>query len=322
MHERNAILEWAEHGHVAPGRLREALDAARALPSAGDWHRFLDRLLLWGASAFLSAALIFFLAYNWSELGRWARFGIAELAFAGALFGAWRLGLGRTAGKAALFGAALSVGAMLALVGQTYQTGADPWELFAVWGALILPFAFAGRLPALWLLVLLLANLATVLYFQAFRGMFSVVFGPQRQLWLLFGLNTLALAAWEGLAFAGLGWLNARWAIRLVAIASGVMITTLAVWDVVDRKLADGGVVAWLAWCGVAYAVYRRRRKDLFVLAGGALSVIVVFTAAMGRWMLQGRWESGAFLLIGMTVIGMSAVAGWWLRQVAIEEGE
>ncbi len=322
MHERNAILEWAEQGRVAPGKLREALDAARALPTAGDWHRFLDRLLLWGASALLSAALIFFLAYNWSELGRWTRFGIAELAFAGALFGAWRLGLERTAGKAALFGAALVVGAMLALVGQTYQTGADPWELFAVWGALVLPFAFAGRLPALWLLVLLLANLATVLYFQAFRGMFSVVFGQQRQLWLLFGLNTLALAAWEVLAAAGVAWLRARWAIRLVAIASGGLITTLAVWDIVDRKLADGGFLAWLAWCGVAYAVYRSRRKDLFVLAGGALSVIVVVTAAMGRWMLTGRFEAGMFLLIGMTVIGMSALAGWWLRQVAMEEGE
>ena len=30
----------------------------------------------------------------------------------------------------------------------------------------------------------------------------------------------------------------------------------------------------------------------------------------------------GMFLFIGLTVIGMSALAGWWLRQVALEEGE
>lgn len=322
MSVRNAILEWTEQGRIAPGRLREAMEAGGALPGADEWHRFLDRALLWGACAFLSVALVFFLAFNWNELGRWARFGIAEAVFAAALFGAWRLGLERTAGKAALSGAALAIGALLALVGQTYQTGADPWELFAVWAAMILPFALAARTQVLWLFVLVLANLATVLYFQAFRGMFSIVFGPQRQVWLLFVLNTLALVAWEALAAAGVAWLRTRWAVRIVTIASGGFACALAVWDVLDRKLADGGFFAWLAWCGVAYALYRHRRKDVFVLAGGALSIIIVVTAALVRVMLDSRLEAGSLFLIGNLVIAMSAVAGWWLRRVALEEGE
>ena len=49
----------------------------------------------------------------------------------------------RPAGKAALLAAALLTGGLLALIGQTYQTGADTFELFATWAALILPWVLA-----------------------------------------------------------------------------------------------------------------------------------------------------------------------------------
>ena len=54
----------------------------------------------------------------------------------------------------------MATGAVLALVGQTYQTGADVWELFAAWAALMLPFAWLSRSTASWVLWLGVANLA------------------------------------------------------------------------------------------------------------------------------------------------------------------
>ena len=35
----------------------------------------------------------------------------------------------------------LITGGLFASIGQTYQTGADPWQLFALWAALGLPLA-------------------------------------------------------------------------------------------------------------------------------------------------------------------------------------
>ena len=68
---------------------------------------------------------------------------------------------------------------------------------------------------------------------------------------------------------------------------------------------------------GVAYYFYRHWSRDLYVLAGGALSVIVVATAFLTKALhLQ---DAGAFLLTGLAVIGMSAAAGYWLRNVAAE---
>ena len=321
-HSRQDILEWAETGHIDPANLRRALEIGGVLPDRAQWRGFLDRLLLWLGVVMLAASAVFFLAYNWHELGRYAKFGLAEALIVAALGVLWWQGLERAAGKAALLAAAIFTGALLALIGQTYQTGADPFELFAAWAAAILPWSLLGRFPALWVLWLALVNLAVALYFQAFPGAFSILFGPERQLWVLFGLNTLALAAWEGLAQAGLAWLRERWALRLLATASGALMTALAVIDIFGKDVFGWGGAVWLAWLAAAYAVYRRRIKDLYVLAGGVLSAVVAVAALLGRLMSDGRAEAGVFLLIGLVVIGMSAAGGFWLKNVANEEAE
>lgn len=318
-HRRRDILQWAEAGRVAPENLRRALDIGGVLPRRAQWRAFLDRLLLWLGAVMLGAAAVFFLAYNWDDLGRFAKFGLAQGLVVAALAVLWWQGLERATGKAALLAAAIFTGALLALIGQTYQTGADTFELFAAWAVAILPWALLARFPALWVLWLALANLAVVLYFQAFHGIFGVLFGPERQLWLLFGLNTVALAAWEGLAKAGVAWLRERWAPRLVATASGAMATALLLMDIFDRGVLGLGWAAWIGWMVAAYAVYRRRLKDVFVLAGGVLSAVIVAASLLMRWLSEVRFEAGALLLIGLVVIALSAAGGLWLRNVANE---
>ena len=267
----------------------------------------------------LGAALVFFLAYIWHDLGRFAKFALTETALLLALSAVARIGLEATSGKAALLAAAIFTGALLALIGQTYQTGADPFELFAAWALAILPWAIIGRFAALWILWIALLNLAVTLYFQAFHGIFGFVFGPERQLWLLFGLNTLALVLWELAAASGTAWLANRWPARLLATASGGFITTLAIVSIVDERIDLAAILVLAAWLACAYGLYRRRIPDLYVLAGASLSVIVVITAFLGKHLI-GHDAAGASLFIGLVVIGLSAAAGWWLKQVAKEQ--
>ncbi len=165
---RNDILDWAEQGRIAPQKLRAALELGAVLPTADEWRCFLDRMLLFMGVVLIAAGVIFFFAFNWQEMGRLAKIGPVEVLILGALGLLWRLGLERAAGKASLLAASLLVGALLALIGQIYQTGADSYELFAVWAAAILPWALLWRLPALWILWLALLNLAVSLYFLTF----------------------------------------------------------------------------------------------------------------------------------------------------------
>ena len=315
---RDEILDWAEQGRIPPDRLRAALEEGGAIPTADQWRGFLDRLFLFMGAVLLGAGVIFFFAFNWQAMGRFAKFALVEAPVLVSLLLVWGIGLDRIGGKAALLAGALVVGAVFALIGQTYQTGADTWELFAVWAAAILPWALVARFPALWIFWLLLANVAVSLYFITL-GFWGMLFAPEKLAWLLFGLNTAALAIWEGLALAGVEWLRERWAVRLLAVASAVAVTTLALFDIV-RPDSQWGLPAWLAWMVAVYVVYRRLAKDLFVLAGGVLSAVVVIATLLGKSMRLN--DAGAFLFIGLVVIAISAAGGWWLKQVAQEEGE
>jgi len=317
---RDQLLDWVEQGQLAPERLDAALRLAGVHPTTAQWVRFLDRLMLWTSVVLFAAAVVFFFAYNWDALGRYAKFALVQVPLLAAILAAWHLGPERTGGKAALLLAAFLVGALLALVGQTYQTGADTFELFAVWALAILPWALAGRLPALWLFWLLLVNTATALYWETFRGAFGILFSPDNLFWTLFALNTAALVLWEGFALR-LKWLNERWAIRIVAVASGTLATILALMAIFEfRHQGAGGVLAWCAWMVAAYAVYRRRIFDLFVLAGGVLSAVVVLTSFLVETLFKHSHENaGTFLLVGLLIIGMSGAGAWWLRNVAAE---
>jgi uncharacterized membrane protein len=319
MSARRDILAWVGQGAIAPDDARRALAVGGALPTAGEWRRFIEQLLLWLGTVLLAAGVAFFVAYNWAALGRFAKIGLVEgLLLATLAFVVWK-GLDRVTGKAALLGASVLVGALLALVGQIYQTGADTFELFAAWGLAILPWALVGRLSALWILWLAIANLAIVLYYTTFGGLFGILFAPDRLLWVLFAFDTAALVAWEALARSGLDWLGGRWAPRLLATASGGLVTALAVGDVVHWTDApELGLPVWALWLGAAYLVYRRLTRDVYVLAVGACSVIVVVTTFL-VWRAAIH-EAGGLLLIGLVIIGLSAAAARWLRGVAAEE--
>src|SRR5690349_22347881 len=175
MSDRSLILAWAESRRVADAC--RAMAAAGVTPGPRDWRDFLDRLLLWTGAAALAAGVVFFIAYNWDALGKFARFGALQVLIVAAVLAYWKLGIDRAAGKAALLVACILVGALLALFGQTYQTGADTWELFAAWAALIAPWVLIGRFAALWIVWLVIANIALSLNFIVFGSFFRYALG-------------------------------------------------------------------------------------------------------------------------------------------------
>jgi uncharacterized membrane protein len=317
---RRELLLWLVEGRLAAADFPQAVHRAGTIPGTAAWRRFLDRLALWLGALFLAAAVVFFFAYNWQALGHVARFGIVELLLAGTVAATWRLGVERTPGKAALLVATLLVGALLALVGQTYQTGADPWELFASWAVCIIPWVTIARFSPLWLVLLALVNLAISLYFQAFAGFFGLLFGTETLWWMLTGVNTAALALWEFAASHRIEWLAERWAPRTVATAALGFLTVVAGGAIFDRQ--SSGFAEFICYCGWlagAYGMYRYTIRDLYVLALGVLSVVIISAMFLAHLLIRNGGEAGAFLLVGMTVLGLSAVGGWWLRSVAQE---
>jgi uncharacterized membrane protein len=134
-------------------------------------------------------------------------------------------------------------------------------------------------------------------------------------------LNTVALAAWEFAASRGFAWLMPRWAPRILATAGGTAISILAVLSIVDRQVNPWAYLALYAlWLAGVHAWYRRRRLDLFVLAGAVLSLIVFGAAGLSRLLFRMHGDAGSLLTIAAFVILAAGAGALWLRGVAQEE--
>jgi uncharacterized membrane protein len=311
---REEILDW-----VAAGRLRPA-DAPRALAIAGGepgpsaWRVFLRALLLWGGILLTAAGVIFFFAYNILDFSRLGKLGAAEALLALACAAAvWR-GPDTGVGRAALGAGCLFTGALLALFGQTYQTGADSFVLFAAWAALILPWVWLARFGPLWILWIALVNTAIATYFSARPwGLFGVAFGMPDMHWLGFLFNSAALILWERAT-----WLP-RWGARFLGFLTGTMATILGILAVHESKGVESGVLTvYLLWAVSTYVYYRDRRLDVFMLSGLVLSGLAMFLATFGYYVVD-HLDLFGLLLCAVGIIGFSALGARWIRGLAGE---
>ena len=323
---RSLFLHWIESGAIDAERATEAASTVGVRPDAVHWQRFVDLLLLVAGALALASGVVFFIAYNWDALGRFGQFAGLQLLILAAVALYWRLGAAKVTAQVTLLVAALLLGALLALYGQTYQTGADPWQLFATWALLMLPWAAVGRFAPLWLLWLLLLNLSAALWYDARFGLLGIAFAARDDLvWLLFLLNTAAWAAWEAAA-RRFAWLTlARWPVRLIATASGWAITLLVLRAIFDPD-SSPAALAWgsfLAWLAAVYLVYRKRPPglctDLYMLAGACLSVIVCVTGFASWLLIDASTTAAALLAIAVLVIAQAGAAAAWLRRVHAE---
>lgn len=312
---RSHLIELIAQGAIPAEKIGDALAAVKVLPTGQRWRTFIDHLLLWLGGLSLAVAVMFFIVYNWNFIGHFAKFGMVEGVIVLAMVAYCSLCEHTTASNVSLLVATIFLGVLLALYGQTYQTGADPWQLFFSWALLMLPWALVGRFPALWIVWVALINIAIVLYYQTFRSVFWFMSDLNGMLWLVFFFNTLVLAAWEFLS-GSRPWLSERWAIRIIATGSGVSITGLVLSAIFNRS-GDGkfsGLV-WLVWLIMMYIVYRKVKSDLFMLAAGCLSGITVSVSFLGEQMLKDG-SPGGFLFLALVVIGMGAGAAFWLKNV------
>ena len=313
---RSQLIELIEQGAIPMEKVGDALTVAKVAPDGKAWQTFIGHLLLWLGGLALAFAVMFFIAFNWNDIGRFAKFGIVEGLIILAIVAYCKFGEHTATSKLSLLVATIFLGVLLALYGQTYQTGADPWQLFFTWALMMLPWAILGRFPAIWILWVVLINISIVLYHQTFRGAFWFIFSSDTgMLWLAFIFNTLVLITWEFLTGTW-RWLSERWAIRLLAVSGGVPINWLVLQAIFDRRDASvlPGLV-WAIWLALLYFIYGKIRPDLFMLAGGCLSAITVSVSFLGKHILTDG-SSGGFLLLALLVIGMGAGAAFWLKNV------
>ena len=297
-----------------PAAVERAAELANRTPDAKAWGRFLSRALGLLGSVLLLAGAICAVAYNWTRIGRFGKFALLELAIVAAALLAWRL-LPRLSGRIALFAAAVLVGPLLAIYGQTYQTGADPYGLFVTWAVLIIPWVIAAQFSLLWLLLVGLLDLGMMLWWSQVVGTEDLPALPLA----IAALHGIAFLAWEWQQARPRPWLDERWAAHVVA-AGGFAALTIgsAVFIVEDRDAGIAGLASLVLLGGAIAAVfhrYRSVRPDLLMVTLAGMSGLVVLAVFVGRIIFD--WldlEIFGFLLMTAFVIAEISFAVQWFR--------
>ncbi len=259
------------------------------------------------AAALLGFGLVMWVAANWSELGRSGRFGL--LMGWVALTGVGAALRPRARAPLALL-SFLGMGALFAYFGQTYQTGADAWQLFALWALLSLPLCLGARSDVLWAPWALVMMTAISLCTYAFLGhrwraqpddLATHGVAWIAVAWVVAGLSP----AWQHVTGAGV------WSVRTAATLGVVMTTAMALGGLFNDPVAPHYVLGLLLLAAAAVLLYQPRAFDVFVLSAVALGLNTLLTAGLARLLFEGATSDpiGPLMLIGLAAAGLLALS-------------
>lgn len=297
----------AAAGALSHDALERALAATGMRPDPRSWYGFAHARLLLVGACLVAAGVVYFVAANWSLLHPWARMGLIAGGLVASALAAGALGLRALPGRAALLLSGLLFGPLVAVYGQAYQTGADAWELFALWTAVFTAHALLARFGVTWVAWLILLHTAAITFtVQSLAGDF--IAGDQAVALAILAAVDAAIVA---LAHARLSGSEAAILARCAAAAGLALLTAVGVTVAATLEIEPGqgpgtlGLIA--AWSAMA-ALYRRRRPDLFMLALLAVSVLLVATCVLGHVVFVGA-DAGEF---GLWIMGFAVCFEVW----------
>lgn len=261
------------------------------------WEKYLRFIFMLLAVGLFSSGVVTFIASNWELLTKFQKlYGVQALLVVVTLFAVWvyhrESRQGSTVKSYALFFVSLIViGALLALIGQIYQTGADPWQLFALWTLLQIP------------LLLCLPNIAGALLFLATLNiaLLRYQFVHHIDASFIIGANLLLLAVIE----ATKSRLYDPWLV--VNKIQNVILAMVLGWFVVENTQLIP--ITWLISIGLLW-FYRTRRFDLFNLSVHFAYLI----ASVNFWLLE-QLELGGLMFSSLITLFALLFVAYYVKK-------
>jgi uncharacterized membrane protein len=331
-----------QHALDAPA-VQSALQRAGGQPDNAAWRHFAARFLHGAGLGALGAGVLFFVAANWQDYGVLGRFVLLQATLLASVGVALWRPPPSPVGQGALLLATLLTGGLLALFGQSYQTGADVHELFFVWALLALPFALAGSSGPLWALWFCVLNVALALLcgwvgteHVFWRILDGRAIGQPTLLMLPCLINLAAAALFGALGKTRFASAAPHWLVRLLTsfgfaygtVACIGVVVGVGLWRSQAASGSDQGAAVLAVFVALSVAtafITLRQRSDVFHMALLAASWIAISTTWLGRSMRFN--DLGSFFLIAFWLIATSTAAGLllmhWVRtwQAAEPEG-
>jgi uncharacterized membrane protein len=318
--KRGRLHALAASGVLDRAQLERSLEVAGYRPTSASWSAYLYWHALIVGIVLLAAGAVFFVAANWSVLPGLVRMGIVG----GAMVIATLIGgyLGDTlAGRATTLLGGLLFGPLLAVYGQVYQTGADAWQLFAMWTLVLIAYGVLVRFVGTWVLALLCLHVATFTWIDQELG---TDFYKGSGAFVLAGLALV-----DGLLVALADRLTHGREREVIAhtgaffgLATVLPFGVLAVFQEQLSFTTVPGLAVLVAGLLAIWLMYRWRRPDLGMLAAFA-TVITILTATFFGRILVEELDAELFGIAAVGVIVCAQVWGFtrWLLKWRREHG-
>ncbi|MGU3375298.1 DUF2157 domain-containing protein [Chryseobacterium sp. M5A1_1a] len=259
------------------------------------WQKFLRLFLISLGIGFTVSGIIFFFAYNWAELPKFAKIGLTEIlviaATGLALFPKFNTNIRNTI----LTGASALVGVLFAVFGQIYQTGANAYDFFLAWTIFITLWVVISNFAPLWLLYVVLINTTLILYSQQVANDWD----SMGFIILLFVVNTIILIGFTLISHYKKTVSVPNWFTNILSLAV-VGISTYGIsFGIMDKNETS---LYLCALSIVAYALgiwYALKTKNSFYFAIIPFSIVIIICSLLFR---IGENEI-VFLLVSLFVI-------------------
>ena len=276
------------------------------LPQPSTLPLWLPRGVAVLAAALGGLGVVMWIAANWASMGRVGHFALLQgLVLAMGVGAALRPAARGPLGLLALLG----IGALFAYFGQTYQTGADPWQLFALWAVLALPLCWGARSDVLWAPWALVVVTAISLWTHTYSGHRWGVEADQLSVHLAAWSAGLALAA--ALSPMCKRWTGAGvWSFRTAVTLTVAAITLTALGGLFHKPIQAQYVLGLLVFAVALALLNVSRLFDIFAISAVALGVNALLAIGAARWLFDngggGDWV-GKLMLMGLISAGLLA---------------
>jgi uncharacterized membrane protein len=292
--DRNDIYIVSRHSNLNEETANMLLEK-NVFNDAGSWKKFLHLFFIVLGVGFTVSGIIFFFAYNWDSLHKFAKMGILEALIVATILAALFFKSHIIVKKSILTGAAVLVGALFAVHGQIYQTGANAYDFFFAWTLAIAIWALVVNFAPLWLLFVTLANTTIVLYSEqvapySWLGTFVYL--------LLFILNIAVLFLFIFLSSQKKKIDFPVWFRNVLALAC-VGVATVGLINGIWSSKAGAEFIILLLSTIILYAMgiwYGKKIRSIFFYAIIAFSAVCFISALM----LRASLDVGMFFFISI----------------------
>ncbi len=290
IHIISRYSNWTEKGIEKV--LRENVYA-----DSDSWKGFLNLLFISLGVGFTVSGIIFFFAYNWSDLHKFAKLGLIEglviLLASVVLFSKLNLNVKNIL----LTATSVLIGVLIAVFGQIYQTGANAYDFFLGWTLFISLWVFISNYPPLWLVFLTLANTTFILYSQQVASDWSEVFVFA----ILFLFSSLVLVIIHFLSKIRNNLKAPSWFTSLLGLAAVTFSTIGIILGIFDNQQTFLWVLLPLSMLVYgAGLVYSIKTKNGFYLSIIPFSIILIISASL----LKISDDAAMFFVVSIFIIG------------------